>query len=160
MKKQDGYELMVNLDSEIIRFKFSSTGSKGTIEKVIEFTYLQDNYWNLGFGDVNGNDWDDNVISDNNDLRKVLQTIANAVHSFFDYYPNHGLLILPLDNQRKLLYNRVFQQKWEEIDLVFTVKAGTISSTPPNLEDYSSLKMFDDFVICRKNSIFDFKNLL
>ena len=61
---------------------------------------------------MKGDDWADNVVSDNNDLRKVLQTIANAVHLFFDHYPEDEIFIAPLDKQRKLLYNRIFQQKW------------------------------------------------
>lgn len=150
MKRQDGYELNSNLNTQIVTFRFTSIGSKGNIEKIIEFTYMQDNYWNLGFGDVKGDDWEDNIISNNNDMRKVLQTIANAIHLFFDLYPDQNILILPLDNQRTLLYNRIFQQKWKEIEPIFTVKAGALSESVSKFTNYNPTKLYNNFSICPK----------
>jgi hypothetical protein len=150
MKKQDGYELNVNFKAQKVAFRFTSKGSKGSIKKIIEFAYMQDHYWNLGFGDVKGNDWDDDVISNNNDLRKVLQTVANAIHLFFDLYPDQNVLILPLDNRRTLLYNRIFQQKWKEIEPIFTVKAGALSDPLSKFENYNSTKLYNIFSICPK----------
>lgn len=99
MKRREGYELNIENKKSTVEFRFTSvgTGTKGTIEKIIEFTYLGNNSWNLGFGDIKGDTWEDNVISNNNDFRKVLQTVANAVHLFSDMYPNHKIEIIPLD---------------------------------------------------------------
>lgn len=155
MKKQDGYELTLSLDSQKVQFEFTSIGSKGRIEKVIEFNRLDINRWNLGFGDVKDNDWTDNVVSNNDDWRLVLQTVANAIHLFFDNFPDDEILIVPLDHQRKLLYNRIFQQKWHEIDSIFRVKAVAATETIPKFENYTPSKLFNYFVISRKNSIFE-----
>ena len=54
MRKTEAYELNLNLDSKIIQFTFVSVGNKGMIQKVIEFRRLQNNRWNLSFGDVKG----------------------------------------------------------------------------------------------------------
>ena len=106
--------------------------------------------WNLGFGDMKGDDWEDNVISNNNDFRIVLQTVANAVHQFCDINPHQKILIRPLDYQRKLLYNRIFQQRWHEIDPIFIVKVIDMSDPSPVFENYNPRKRFDYFVIQRK----------
>ena len=125
-------------------------------EKIVEFKRLNATRWNLSFGDVKDNDWIDNTISDNNDLRKVLQTIVNTVHLFFDKYPNQEVFIAPLDHQRKLLYNRIFQQKWLEIEPIYTVKAINVVNDTILIEDYKPKKLVDYFVIMRKTSNFEY----
>lgn len=149
MRRHDAsYELALN--PEITQFRFTSIGDNGIIEKIIEFRRIQDGRWNLCFGDVKDGDWTDNVVSNNNDSRKVLQTIANAVHLFFDEYPDKEVFIAPLDNQRRLLYNRIFQQKWQEIEPLFTVKALNLNSPILQFENYTPKKLFDYFLIRRK----------
>ena len=89
MKKDKGYDIRFN--RSMTRFKFISEGPKGAIEKVIEFRLFQRNRWNLAFGDAQGKDWEDNIISDNDDMRIVLQTVANTVHLFFEKYPDQEI---------------------------------------------------------------------
>jgi hypothetical protein len=150
MKKGEGYELKTTNYTETVEFRFTSVGEKGEIKKIIEFTYLGENLWNLAFGDVKGDDWVDNVISDNNDFRLVLQTITNAVHNFFEIYSDHNVQIVPLDYQRKLLYNRVFQQRWHEIQVLFEVKAILVKDEIIEVENYTPIKIFDAFVISQR----------
>ena len=150
MKKGEGYDLETTQSLEAVQFKFTSVGSKGTINKIIEFSYLGQNSWNLGFGDIKGDDWEDNIISNNNDFRKVLQTVTNAVHRFFELYPDHQIQILPLDYQRKSLYNRIFQQRWQEIEPLFEVNAAITKDEKIKIEKYSTTKIFDAFVISQK----------
>jgi hypothetical protein len=150
MKKDKGYDMRHNVG--MTRFRFTSTGAKGDIEKIVEYTMMQKNRWNLAFGDVTDKDWTDNIISDNNDMRIVLQTVANTVHLFFEQYPDNEVYIEPLGDQRKLLYNRIFQQKWAEIEPLFSVK-GMIDDA--DFEDYNPQKIFDCFLITQKKVIFD-----
>lgn len=146
MQKGKGYDIKLN--GELTQFRFTSTGPKGTIKKIIEFQPIEENQWNLAFGDVKDNDWEDNVISDNDDMRLVLQTVANTVHVFLEKYPGREVYIEPLDRQRKILYNRIFQQKWVEIEPIFYVK-GEVSSG--FFEDYSPQKLYNGFLITQKN---------
>lgn len=150
MKRDKGYDIRFN--NAMTRFKFISTGPKGTIEKVIEFRLFQENRWNLAFGDVKDNDWEDNIISDNNDMRIVLQTVANTVHLFFEKHPDQEVYIEPLGDQRKILYNRIFQQKWRDIEPLFVVK-GKIDKG--DFEHYTPHKLFNCFLIAQKNIIFE-----
>ena len=150
MKKDKGYDMRHNVG--MTQFRFTSRGTKGDIEKIVEYTRAQKNRWNLAFGDVEGKDWTDNIISDNNDMRIVLQTVANTVHLFFEKHPDQKVFIEPLGEQRKLLYNRIFQQKWKEINLLFSVK-GMMEDT--DFEDYNPQKIFDCFLITPKSDFFD-----
>jgi hypothetical protein len=93
MKKDEGYELNADYKPEIVQFRFTSVSDERSIEKIIEFSYIPNRPWNLGFGDVKGNDWEDNIVSNNKDYRKVLQTVANAVHQFCDLYPSCEIAI-------------------------------------------------------------------
>ena len=150
MKKDKGYYLRYNI--EMSRFRFTSTGPKGNIEKVVEYTRFQKNRWNLAFGDVKDNDWIDNIVSDNNDMRIVLQTVVNTIHLFFEKHPDQQVYIEPLDEKRKILYNRIFRQKWIEINALFSVK-GIINNA--DFEDYNPQKVFDCFLIMQKNNIIE-----
>ena len=152
MKKGEGYKTDVIQTTEKMIFYFSSIGEQGEINKIIEFAYLYGNLWNLGFGDIKGDDWEDNVISNNNDFRIILQTIANTVHDFFEKYPEQDIQIVPLDYQRKLLYNRLFQQRWHEIDDLFIVKGIVKSDNTTEIVAFNPKIMFDEFVICKKKA--------
>ena len=41
MKKLDGYDLESELKPEYVRFRFTSIGPKGSIEKIIEFLIIK-----------------------------------------------------------------------------------------------------------------------
>jgi hypothetical protein len=122
MIRAEGYAIREDLEN--LTFEFDSHGPKGTITKIVQFTPLPQNelLYNLGFGDKIEGTFDDSTVSDNNDMRLVLQTIANLVHDFLDKYPNRTILVIPVDRRRKLLYNRVFQQRFEEITSSFFVE--------------------------------------
>ncbi len=147
MKKGEGYDLERNSHIDKVRFTFKSISEHQTIDKIVEFKKMSSILWNLGFGDISGDDWEDNIISNNNDLRKVLQTVVNAVYDFIDIYPHVHLLIYPLDYQRKLLYNRIFRLRWHEIEPLFSVKGFTIEENEVIEEDYTPKNLFDYFVI-------------
>ncbi len=97
MKKREAYEYQP--DKGFFSFTFESIGPKGSITKFVQFSYISNKLWNLGFGDYSEGDWDDAVISDNNDMRKVLQTVVNIVHDFSEKYPNKKIYIEPVDKK-------------------------------------------------------------
>ena len=66
-------------------FDFISEGPKGFIKKRVQYTLThQTNVFNLAFGDVidETNDFDDVIVSDNKDSKKVLATVASTVSIF------------------------------------------------------------------------------
>ncbi len=150
--KGEGYPLVE--DEEKISFRFKSEGQKGIIEKVVEFSPIPGGWWNLAFGDAREERFDDEAVSNNLDIRKVIQTVANSVHIFLEAYPERQVLIVPVDAKRRSLYNRVFQQHWEDMEQVYSVKG--ISAT--EIAPYSAQKLFDAFLVSRKELSLKSKN--
>ncbi|MDQ2753015.1 MAG: hypothetical protein M3R72_08330 [Bacteroidota bacterium] len=77
-------------DNTLTFFEFISIGSKGKINKVIEFQSTSTpNLYNLAFGDKNveTGELDDLAISNNGDTEKVLGTVVAAVYAFFNKNP-------------------------------------------------------------------------
>ncbi len=150
----EGYLTTSNEDKT--EFRFISLGQKGIILKKIVYGQVEGNVWNLGFGDDKEGQIDDKVISNNNDLRMVIQTVANTVHDFIGKYPDRKVLILPVDDKRGSLYNTIFQRRWPEIKQLFEAEGldFEISQTEP----YDPGKSYDGFLIWQKNPTFETQN--
>ena len=128
------------------RFFFESVGTQGTITKVIEFRHRETERWNLGFGDLKNGKIDDLVITNNHDVAKIIGTVAEAIFDFFGEYPKATLIIQPIDEKRKKLYNYVFQHRFKEIEPMFEIR-GLVGKKS---ESYSTEKFYDSFEINRK----------
>ncbi len=114
------YEIAQN--ETATQFLFFSEGIKGRILKAVLISHIERHRWNLAFGDV-GAGWeiDDKAKTNNNDVVKVLGTIAQAALVFSETYPDRSLMIFPVDEKRKRLYNWVFRRRLTEIQSVFHV---------------------------------------
>ena len=80
-----------------MEFEFISSGPKGDIYKVIQFTPTHiPNVFNLGFGDrdINTGEISDSAISNNRDSEKVLSTVAHAALRFLNKYPNNSIFAM------------------------------------------------------------------
>lgn len=112
-------------------FTFVSTGDKGEIEKLVRFDRVNEGVFNLGFGDriPNTLDFDENVRSDNGDVRKIFATIVAAIDRFFEAHADCFVFIIGSDELRMKLYiwlvknNRhLFQSRflfWGGLDNMF-----------------------------------------
>ncbi len=81
---QAGYDVATSADQ--LHYEFVSKGTKGDIQKVVEYTYLaQLRMWNLGFGDLDKETGQvsDSIVSNNGDGRKVMATVIQTLFSFF-----------------------------------------------------------------------------
>ena len=65
-------------------FGFRSEGVKGSILKIVIFTLVEKGKWNLGFGDLRNNDIDDEVMTNNQDVVKVIGTVAKITYDFLE----------------------------------------------------------------------------
>jgi hypothetical protein len=133
----EAYNLYPSKDNTF--FLFESDGPQGKITKIIEFARIDDNIWNLGFGDWQKEGISDTVISNNQDIVKVMNTVAQTVYIFLNQYPDSIILIKPVDEKRSRLYNTIFQRHLKDIELSFDVK-GYIKDV---IEPYSPLKIYD-----------------
>ncbi len=122
---------------------FESDGRQGKVIKIVQFSVNENNYWNLGFGDWQKGRIDDNIITNNFDVAKVMRTIARIVYVFFEHYPNRTVYIKPVDEKRKRLYNLIFQRHFKEIEPVFEL-LGAIGN---QFEPYSNEENYDFFIL-------------
>jgi hypothetical protein len=107
-----------------MRFEFDSTGPKGSIKKRIQFKQFSfgRNVYNVGFGDVmETGEINDLINSDNNDSKKVLATVAFAVKSFLQKYPEKYVYASGSCKIRSRLYKIGISNNLEEIQRDFTV---------------------------------------
>jgi hypothetical protein len=105
-------------------FEFDSHGPKGVIRKMVQYseTNLKD-YFNLGFGDKNiqTNDIDDLVVTNNGDSQKVLATVASTLFSFTDIYPDAYVLATGSTLPRTRLYRMGISNNLEHVEQFFHV---------------------------------------
>jgi hypothetical protein len=86
-------------------------------------------------------------VTNNQDIVKVLNTVAKTVYIFLNQYPNSTILIKPVDEKRSKLYNTIFQRHIKVIELSFEIK-GYIKDV---VEPYSPLKIYDILQLKLKN---------
>lgn len=140
----ESYEYISVGDKPI--FYFESEGKQGKIPKLILFTPLKKNLWNLGFGDIKEGQVDDSIISNNHDIVKVMGTIAKIIHAFLDENPSSHIRIRPVDEKRGRLYNHIFRRNFEVINTTFDI----IGINKRRKEAYSPEKFYEYFEIKRK----------
>jgi hypothetical protein len=150
MKKLDGYEFIYA--EALMEFHFESIGPKGTIRKIVKFTFHGKNLCNLAFGDQIEGGFDDEVISDNGDMRKIIQTVVNITLFFSHLHPDCRIMIHPVDRKRKLLYNRIFQV-FETAILQFYEVEGFLVQEKKR-EPFNGKKWYDAFVLYPIATIF------
>ncbi len=124
-------------------FVFESEGVMGKIPKLVTFEPYGENRWNVGFGDFKRGIADDSAISNNGDVSRVLNTIAQIIREFFTENPDAIVEIKPIDEKRKRLYNLVFQRHFEKIISDFQIKG----LKGGFFETYSPNEFYDGFEI-------------
>jgi hypothetical protein len=151
MSRLQFYPLEISEDK--LHYRFVSKGLSGDIIKLVNYENYEDDIWNLAFGDANEDetDFDDTTISDNGDMRKVIRTIFETGVIFTDTHPKRNILIIPVDRQRQILYNRVFSDKYEEIEEHFIIEG--INSKISDAEKYIPSKSYKAFLLTRKNFV-------
>ncbi len=139
------YSLRQNDDAT--QFVFFSEGRKGRIMKAVIISPYDGNRWNLAFGDVQPDgEINDSVLTNNQDIARVIGTVAQAALLFSGKYPERTLVIFPVDEKRRWLYNLVFRRRLMEIRSFFEIrgKRGHL------WEDYKPTMNYDAFEIVRK----------
>ena len=138
-------------DSSHLSYKFESVGPKGIIRKVVRYTLIKDlfeNYYNLSFGDwdeITGR-IDDNIISNNNDTKKVLLTVAFTALQFVNHFPEAEILIVGSTKSRTRLYQMAINENIIEIDKLFELQGFRNG----DLEKFKTGINFDAFLIKKK----------
>lgn len=136
---------MLRQNNDATQFVFFSEGSKGRVMKAVIISPYDQNRWNLAFGDVQPDgEIDDVVKTNNNDVAKVMGTVAQAALLFSEKHPDCSLIIFPVDEKRKWLYNLIFRRRLTEIQGIFEIfgKQGNLwKAYSPELE-YDAFELF------------------
>ncbi len=140
----------IEYSEDKLQYRFISKGAENDIVKLVVYEYVEDDRWNLAFGDANADesDFDDTVISNNQDMRRVIQTIFATGLVFSAAYPERKIYIEPVDRKRKLLYNRVFQEKQVAIEEFYTIEG--IFLTEDKQEKYEAHTIYEGFLLTKK----------
>jgi hypothetical protein len=115
---------LLKSSNSFFTFKFVSEGPKGFIKKRIQYSITsKKDYYNLAFGDVDKstNDFDDLAITNNNDIEKVLATIAASIFVFFENYPNANIYIEGSTRLRTRLYRIAISNNLDELTEYFYI---------------------------------------
>ena len=140
----------VEISSASMVFEFVSEGPKGAIRKRVSYRQIgNENIYNLGFGDINSetNEIDDKVVSDNNDSKKVLSTVASTVYIFTKEYPDVVVYAEGSTATRTRLYRIGISNNLEELTKTFDVY-GYLENTGWMV--YEKNKNYSAFYIIRK----------
>lgn len=145
----DHYDL--HLGSGNFYYEFYSEGPRGRIRKLIQFHLLQeqpDVIYNLGFGDwvEEISDVDDLAVSNNNDRKKILATVAQAVVAFTENHKSAFIVAKGSTPARTRLYQMGISEFYDEIAPLFYV-SGRINN---HWLAFEKGKNYDAFLIKRK----------
>jgi len=148
--KLDRYEFKSG--DKFLTYEFLSEGSRGKIEKLIQFSLVnQDNFfYNLAFGDKNPEtgEIDDMVITDNGDSEKVLATVVAAIYAFCDQIPQAWIYATGSTEARTRLYRMGINKYFDIVHEDFEI----FGLTQNEWERFIKGKNYQAFVVQRKKS--------
>ena len=115
----DKYSYQTN--ESFLDYEFVSEGPKGKIKKVVRFSGITNNVYNLGFGDLNEETGEisDTIVTNNNDSRKVLATVVATVHDFTQLHPEAWIIAKGSTQSRTRLYRIGITNYLREINKEF-----------------------------------------
>ena len=115
----DSYNYQTNESFQ--SYEFESNGPNGLIKKIVSYnlagTVDGENYYNLGFGDVDDKTGDisDIVVSNNKDRNMVLATVAQTVLEFSNHHGKYFIYVKGSTPVRTRLYQMGVSGIWDEI---------------------------------------------
>ena len=136
------------INDNFLDYEFISSGPKGEIKKVVRFTQITPHLFNLGFGDFDEemDAINDLIVTNNNDSRKVLATVASVVQDFTLKNNRAWIGAKGSTVSRTRLYRMGIANNWEEVSsefFVFGLQKG-------NWQPFKLQNQYDAFLIHRR----------
>jgi hypothetical protein len=135
-------------NKEFLDYEFISSGPKGDIKKIVRFTEIRKNMFNLGFGDLNEETGEisDTIVTNNSDSHKVLATVAAMVNDFTLEYSGALVIAQGSTHSRTRFYRMSISNHWQDISKDFEV----LGLTDKEWETFEMNKDYEAFLIRRK----------
>ena len=107
------------------RYTFVSRGPKGAILKAVQFTPTSvKNILNLSFGDLQPDGRiDDTIITNNNDIVRVIATVIDVVNEFSSENPGIKIGFTGSSQNRKYMYFRILKMYGETFSKTYVISA-------------------------------------
>jgi hypothetical protein len=135
----------VKFDEDNDYYIFESIGKNGSIFKVVAFSKIQYNVYNFGFGDydLETKAIDDESISDNGDMIKVLATVIDIALKFLTENPMIYILIKGSSKTRTQLYQRILNTYYDDLSDSYEIYGFRNS----NFEGFQKKTNYESFLI-------------
>ncbi|HTJ15125.1 MAG TPA: hypothetical protein VL547_23980 [Dinghuibacter sp.] len=135
------------MDTTRTEFEFYSEGPRGRTLKIVVYLEVEEDYFNLSFGDVDSfGKLNDAARSDNGDTGKILMTVGHTVFNFLEAFPGARVYIEGSTPSRTRLYQMAISRRWDEITLCFDVVGRIQGDWAP----FESGRNFEAFLISKK----------
>jgi len=106
--------------SETVVYEFFSEGPRGRIRKRVIFRLMEETperIFNISFGDSDGTGdiIDDEIVSNNADMQKILHTVVGTALEFISRHPDIWIYAKGSTPSRTRLYQIGIARFWKEI---------------------------------------------
>ena len=144
--KYSKYPIVASNDPYV--YTFFSEGPRGTIKKTVIYSQIDENLFNLGFGDWNEEfqGLDDSSRSNNGDRDKILATVAFTALDFTNQFPGARIYAEGSTSARTRLYQMGIADNLLEINENFKVE-GRLEEL---WEPFQRGRNYEAFLIRRK----------
>jgi hypothetical protein len=114
----------IKADAGHYTFEFFSEGPRGSVKKTVIYSQIEDDLFNLAFGDWNEelNKLDDSIRTNNGDRDKVLATVASTALDFTDKLSHIEIFAEGSSPARTRLYQMGIGNNLEEIREYFVIQ--------------------------------------
>ena len=173
-----GYQTNEDFNHQYLKFFFVSKGKTDVI-KAIEYRYVNDLHnsriFNLGFGDydIDKDEIDDSMITDNGDVFMVFDTVLNTIPKFFNTVIDGIIMVQGSDsgdefiknckpickkrcddsivcknqNRRIMLYQNYVNKNFKILNEQYKFYGGTINERGTVIEDYIINKQYNSVFV-------------
>lgn len=124
----------VETSPDLQTFEFISLGPKGSITKVVRYSEINiKGFYNLGFGDKDPvtNYISDLTVTNNDDSKKVLATVAATLYTFVGGHPDATVIATGSTEARTRLYRMGIANNLIEIEKDFVILGLTNTDWEP-----------------------------
>jgi hypothetical protein len=149
----DRYEFDVQITEPHVQYEFFSQGPQGLIKKIIRFENVNNEYYNLSFGDsiAGSEDFSDEITSNNGDTEKVLTTVAEAIMVFSSKHPKLMIHVQGSTPARSRLYRICINKHWKIANKNFYLHGQLLNN---EWEKFRKNRNYMAFAGIRKNRYF------